>query len=79
MHAWTGAIQWSQLPTRTDASLTTTSWMVDPDRNQLIVHLREADGFHACPPLSAVDRAVLTTPLLHGFSLSLLELFQPSA
>jgi Uma2 family endonuclease len=52
-------------------------WMADPDRNQLIVHLREADGFHACTPLSAVDRAVVTTPLLPGFSLSLLELFQP--
>ena len=49
------------------------------ERNQLIVHLREADGFHACTPLSAVDRAVLTTPLLPGFSLSLLELFRPSA
>jgi hypothetical protein len=53
--------------------------MVDPDCNQLNVHLREADGFHACTRLSAVDGAVLTTPLLPGFSLSLLELYQPSA
>jgi Uma2 family endonuclease len=53
-------------------------WMVDPDRDQLIVHLREADGFHACPPLVAADRAVLVTSLLPGFSLSLAELFRPS-
>ena len=54
-------------------------WMVDPDRSQLIVHLRDADGFHACSPFSAADRSVVTTPLLPGFSLSLSELFQPSA
>ena len=53
-------------------------WMVDPDHGQLIVHLREADGFHACSPLSATDSALLTTSLLPGFSLSLSELFQPS-
>jgi Uma2 family endonuclease len=53
-------------------------WMVDPDRSQLIVHLREVDGFHACAPLSAAEGAVLTTPLLPGFSLSLSELFQSS-
>jgi Uma2 family endonuclease len=53
-------------------------WMVDPDRSQLIVHLRDAHGLHACSPLFATDRAVLTTPLLPGFSLSLSELFQPS-
>lgn len=53
-------------------------WMVDPDRNQLIVHLRDADGFRACSPLSAGDHAVLTTPLLPAFSLSLSELFRPS-
>lgn len=53
-------------------------WMVDPDRSQLIVHLRDTDGFRACLPLSSEDRAVLTTPLLPGFSLSLSELFQPS-
>jgi Uma2 family endonuclease len=53
-------------------------WIVDPDRGQVIVHLREADGFHACTPLLASDRAVLKTPQLPGFSLSLSELFQPS-
>ena len=53
-------------------------WMVDPDRGRLTVHLREADGFHACTPLSAADGAVLTTSLLPGFSLSLSELFRAS-
>ena len=53
-------------------------WMVDPDRSQVIVCLRDADGFHVCTPLSAADRAVLTTPLLPGFSLSLSEFFQSS-
>src|SRR5262245_48556640 len=28
-------------------------WMVDPGRNQLIVHLRDVNGFHACTPLAA--------------------------
>lgn len=53
-------------------------WMVDPDRSQVVVHLRESNGFHACAPLSAADAAVLTTRLLPGFSLTLSELFQPS-
>jgi Uma2 family endonuclease len=53
-------------------------WMVDPDRSQIIVHIREADGFHACTPLSTADGAVLTTTLLPGFSLSLSELFRAS-
>jgi Uma2 family endonuclease len=53
-------------------------WMVDPDRRQLVVHVRNADGLQGCSPLSAADRAVLTTPLLPGFSLSVFELFRPS-
>lgn len=53
-------------------------WTVDPDRSQLIVYLRDTHGLHACPPLSG-DRAILTTPLLPGFSLPLSELFRPSA
>ena len=53
-------------------------WIVDPDRNQLVAHLREPDGFHACPPLAAADRAVLTTSLLPGFSLSVSDFFRPS-
>ena len=54
-------------------------WMVDPDGSQIIVHRREADGFHACTPLSVLEGAVLTTPLLPGLSLSLSELFRPLA
>ena len=52
-------------------------WTVDPDRSQLIVYLRDTHGLHACSPLSG-DRAILTTPLLPGFSLPLSELFRPS-
>jgi len=53
-------------------------WMIDPDRLRVIVHLREADAFHACAPLSAADHAVLSSPLLPGLSLDISELFRPS-
>ncbi len=52
-------------------------WMVDPDRNQLVVHSRDVNGFHARTPLATADHAMLTTPLLPGFSLSVWDLFQP--
>ena len=53
-------------------------WIVDPDRSRITVHRRDGNRFDAHASLSAVDHAVLTTPLIPGFSLSLLELFKPS-
>ena len=54
------------------------SWIVDPDRSQLIVHRRDRTTLSARTPLSATDHAVLTSPLLPGFSLSISEFFKPS-
>jgi len=54
-------------------------WLVDPGRNQLTVHRRRDDRvLSALAPLTADEHAVLTTPLLDGFSLSIVELFKPS-
>lgn len=53
-------------------------WIVDPYRSQLTVHRREGNTLDARMALSAADRAVLTTPLIPGFSLSLAELFRPT-
>jgi Uma2 family endonuclease len=52
-------------------------WIVDPDRSQVVVHRRNSAGFNALTPLTAEDDAVLTSPLLPGFSLSMSELFKP--
>jgi Uma2 family endonuclease len=52
-------------------------WIVDPDRSQVIVHRRDSAGFDARKPLAAADEAVLTSPLLPGFSLSMSKLFKP--
>jgi Uma2 family endonuclease len=51
-------------------------WMVDPDRNAIVIHRRDDSG--ACPrvgELMAAENAVLTTPLLPGFTLPLTQLF----
>jgi Uma2 family endonuclease len=53
-------------------------WIVDPDRSQLIVHRGHSTGFNARIRLASADNAVLTSPLLPGFSLSLSVLFKPS-
>jgi Uma2 family endonuclease len=53
-------------------------WIVDPDRSQVVVHRRNNAGFNALTPLTAGGGAVLTSPLLPGFSLSMSELFKPS-
>ena len=53
-------------------------WIVDPDRTRVIVHRRNDAGFTALTPLTATDDAVLTSPLLPGFSLSVSGLFRPS-
>jgi Uma2 family endonuclease len=53
-------------------------WIVDPDRSAIIVHRRDTTAFKARTPLLAVDRAVLTSPLLPEFSLSVPELFKPT-
>ena len=53
-------------------------WIVDPDRSHVIVHRRNSDGFSARTPFAAADVAVLTSPLLPGFSLSVSELFKPT-
>lgn len=49
-------------------------WMVDPDRDQVIVYRRVADG--SFPLAATLDASeTLTTPLLPGWSLSLAKLF----
>lgn len=49
-------------------------WMVDPDRNQVIVCRREANG--SFPLAATLDASeTLTTALLPGWSLSLAKLF----
>ena len=53
-------------------------WIVYPDRSRIAVHRREGNRLDTHALLSATDRAVLTTPLIPGFSLSLSELFKPS-
>ena len=50
-------------------------WMVDPDRNRVIVHRRAADGsFPLVTTLAANE--TLTTPLLPGWALALGRLFR---
>jgi Uma2 family endonuclease len=53
-------------------------WIVDPDRSRVTVHRREGTRLDAQSALSTANHAVLTTPLIPGFSLSLSELFKPS-
>jgi Uma2 family endonuclease len=53
-------------------------WIVDPDLSHVIVHSRSSVGFDARTPLAAADNAVLTSPLLPGFALSIPELFKPT-
>lgn len=51
-------------------------WMVDPDRNAIVIHRRDKGGaFPRVGELTAAEHAVLTTPLLPGLSLPLTELF----
>jgi Uma2 family endonuclease len=52
-------------------------WLVDPERGQFIVHRRDGDTLTARARLTVEDGAVLTSPLLPGFSLSISELFKP--
>jgi Uma2 family endonuclease len=52
-------------------------WIVDPERSQVAVYRRQGAGL-ARTLLTAMDHAVLTSPLLPGFSLSVPELFTPS-
>lgn len=50
-------------------------WMVDPDRNRVIVHRRAADG--SFPLVTTLDtNETLTTPLLPGWGLPLHKLFR---
>jgi Uma2 family endonuclease len=52
-------------------------WMVDPDRNRVIVHRRAADGsFPLATTLEAGRGDTLSTPLLPGWGLSLDQLFR---
>jgi Uma2 family endonuclease len=53
-------------------------WIVDPDRSHIIVYRRNDAGFTALTPVTAAGDALLTSPLLPGFSLSVSELFRPS-
>ena len=51
-------------------------WMVDPDRKPVVIHRRDQNGaFPRIDELTAAAQAVLTTPLLPGFSLPLHQLF----
>jgi Uma2 family endonuclease len=52
-------------------------WIVDPERSQLVVHRRNDAGLLDRTRFSADADAVLTSPLLPGFSLSISELFKP--
>jgi Uma2 family endonuclease len=52
-------------------------WMVDPDKNAIVIHRRDEGGaFPRVGELTAAENAVLTTPLLPGFSLPLTQLFE---
>ena len=52
-------------------------WLVDPDRDVIRIFRRaEGGAFTSAVTLARQDQAVLTTPLLPGFSLALSELFQ---
>ena len=53
-------------------------WLVDPERSRVVVHRREGSRLDARASLSAAEQAILTTPLIPGFSLSVSELFRPS-
>ncbi len=51
-------------------------WMVDPDRNAIVIHRRDECGaFPRIGELTAAENAVPTTPLLPAFSLPLTQLF----
>lgn len=51
-------------------------WMVDPDRNAIVIHRRDEGGaFPRVGELTAAENAVLTTPLLPGLALPLAQLF----
>jgi Uma2 family endonuclease len=52
-------------------------WMVDPERDEVIVYRRAADGsFPLAATLDSGAGDVLTTPLLPGWSLALQKLFR---
>jgi Uma2 family endonuclease len=53
-------------------------WIVDPERSQVQVYRREGSRLDARISLSATENAVLTTPHIPGFALSVSELFTPS-
>lgn len=51
-------------------------WVVDPKGRDVTIYRRIADGgFPTVAHLAAVDEATLATPLLPGFSLSVVRLF----
>jgi Uma2 family endonuclease len=50
-------------------------WVVDPQRRVVQVFRRAGDGLRLAADLSAAGGGVVTTPLLPGFELSLVELF----
>ena len=55
-----------------------STWIVDPERSQVIVHRREGGGLDRAHTAVGAPTRVLTTPLIPGFSLAVSELFKPS-
>jgi Uma2 family endonuclease len=51
-------------------------WIVDPKASNITIHRRAPDGSFPSVALLPNDAAVVTTPLLPGFSLSLEKLFR---
>jgi Uma2 family endonuclease len=54
----------------------TEYWIVDPDRDTVLVYRREGDTFSRVSELSAEDAAVLTTSLLPGLEIPLARVFK---
>ena len=50
-------------------------WVVDPERDLVIVHRRDGEAFAQAIELKASDDGALTTPLLPGWSAPLREIF----